>query len=124
MPGGKFGSLVVERDTEDANPGIHPCWHGQDDGTIHCPIMERDAHAQPCFGVPGGDTICPMTKREDCWEAPDGQIHCTNPPKSIKKREDCWEAPDGRKLLPQLPIHNLADKDFRNPLHKSPRREA
>lgn len=100
VPGGMFGSYGVKNDTDGTHhghhDGIHPCWRTSDN-SIHCPVVKRDSYAQPCFAAPGGETVCPMTKREDCWEAVDGQIHCTNPPKAVKKREDCWEAPDGRE---------------------------
>lgn len=93
IPNGELGFPAIKR----GDDRVRPCWLDPNIDSIRCPVIERDAQNQPRFEGPGGEILSPMLKREDCWEAPDGQIHCTNPPKSIKKREDCWEAPDGRK---------------------------
>ncbi|KAL8721287.1 MAG: hypothetical protein Q9225_001991 [Loekoesia sp. 1 TL-2023] len=86
------------------------CWEAPD-GQIHCSFGRRDALAEPVAdpkkphhvdpNYPNcGAPICKritFSKRdaaEHCWEAPDGQIHC-----SFDKREPqehCWEAPDGQ----------------------------
>ncbi|KAL8828979.1 MAG: hypothetical protein Q9191_002283 [Dirinaria sp. TL-2023a] len=86
---GQLGFPEAKRDNEV----LHPCWRAPDD-SIQCPVVKRDAEAQPCFDGPGGIVACPVKKREFCWEANDGQIHCSNPPE--KKREFCWEAEDGQ----------------------------
>ncbi|KAL8942126.1 MAG: hypothetical protein Q9211_001530 [Gyalolechia sp. 1 TL-2023] len=96
---GQIHCSLTKRDPQEH------CWEAED-GQIHCSLDKRDAHAEPKKGkhhrvdtnYPScGAAICRKTfkKRdgaEQCWEAADGQIHC-----SLKKRQEhCWEAPDGQ----------------------------
>ncbi|KAL8827599.1 MAG: hypothetical protein Q9170_006953 [Blastenia crenularia] len=61
--------------------------------------------------VPKADTDVKRSPQENCWEAPDGQIHCAlskrHPcyvvagqircsPEKRSPQENCWEAPDGQ----------------------------
>ncbi|KAI4172154.1 MAG: hypothetical protein LQ343_003714 [Gyalolechia ehrenbergii] len=100
-PDGQIHCSLTKRDPQEH------CWEAPD-GQIHCSLDKRDALPQPKKGKHGVDTHYPscgapicrrvtFNKRdaaEQCWEAPDGQIHC-----SLDKRvpqEHCWETPDGQ----------------------------
>ncbi|KAL8710828.1 MAG: hypothetical protein Q9220_004631 [cf. Caloplaca sp. 1 TL-2023] len=53
-------------------------------------LTERQEH---CWEAPDGQVHCSLGKRQEhCWEAPDGQVHCS----LGKRQEHCWEAPDGQ----------------------------
>ncbi|KAL8951096.1 MAG: hypothetical protein Q9222_002900 [Ikaeria aurantiellina] len=56
-------------------------------------VKLNERQEEHCWEAPDGQVHCSLAKRQEhCWEAPDGQVHCS----LAKRQEHCWEAPDGQ----------------------------